>query len=52
MLAEKYEPIVNYSRDHAVEFQPVLNGYLHSLEQVDLFVSYAKSFVNDKKRGI
>jgi hypothetical protein len=51
MLAEEYEPIVKYSTDHPEEFQPILEGYFYSSKQVyiDLFVSYAKGFINDKK---
>jgi len=46
MFADKYDPIVKYSSDHAEEFQYILDGYFYSLDkQVDLIVSFAKKFV-------
>ena len=46
MLADKYDPIVKYSLNHAEEFQSILDGYFYSFpEQADLIVSFAKSFI-------
>jgi len=47
MFADEYAPIVKYSQEHDKEFHFILNGYLNSSYQVDLIVSYAKSFINN-----
>lgn len=49
MFADKYEPIMQYSRDHTEQFKPILEGFLYSFDQVDLIVSFAKNFINNKK---
>ena len=49
MLADKYDPIVAYSVEHAEEFQCIVDGYFYSyVDQADLMISFAKSFINDK----
>ena len=50
MYADNYEPIVEFSLNHAKEFQTLLDGYSFSYpDPVDLIVSFAKSFINTKK---
>jgi hypothetical protein len=48
MYADKYEPVIKYSKDNKNKFDYILNGYFYSLDQKDLIASYAKKFINDK----
>ena len=50
MYADEYKPVMKYSRDNSERFQMMLDGLFYSSdidEQVDLIISFAKSFIND-----
>jgi len=47
MFADEYPPIVKYSQDYPEMFNYALNGLSRYYNQIDLFVSYAKNFIND-----
>ena len=49
MLADKYAPIVKYSKDSSDEFQCTLEGYGYPLNpnQWNIIISYAENFINN-----
>jgi len=48
MNADRYRPLVDYYQDKAEYLQILLNGFIPDYNQVDIIISFAKSFINDK----